>query len=198
MYHVRRTRPCRSTSDHCSLRSESIFGELTRRKRRARLSLFGGVQTWQNWHFPLLIARVRRGSPPKTFPTSSASSKTQSAPAKSESSISASSSGGAGWCGRTSSCGSWWHAGGDEPEWGVSESSFFAWRRLESRVLLVAKTYVALAADGLVAVVLGGEGLQGRLDDTTTEAEDQVEGGLLWRLSVLLSFDPHFAICRLV
>ena len=44
----------------------------------------------------------------------------------------------------------------------------------------VAKTYVALAADGLVAVVLGGKGLQGRLNDTTTEAEDQVEGRLLW------------------
>jgi hypothetical protein len=40
-------------------------------------------------------------------------------------------------------------------------------------------TYVALAADGLFAVVLGGKGLQGRLDDTTTETEDQVEGGLL-------------------
>lgn len=44
----------------------------------------------------------------------------------------------------------------------------------------VAKTYVALAADGLVAVVLGGKGLEGRLNDTTTEAEDQVEGRLLW------------------
>ncbi len=64
--------------------------------------------------------------------------------------------------------------------------------------MLVAKTYVALAADGLVAVVLGGKGLEGRLNDTTTEAEDQVEGGLLWRLSVFLSCDPHFAICRLV
>lgn len=39
---------------------------------------------------------------------------------------------------------------------------------------------VALAADGLVAVVLGGEGLQGRLNDTTTETEDQVESGLLF------------------
>ncbi|PWY95525.1 hypothetical protein BO94DRAFT_128866 [Aspergillus sclerotioniger CBS 115572] len=41
-------------------------------------------------------------------------------------------------------------------------------------------TYVALAADGLLAVVLGGEGLQGGLDDTTTETEDQVESGLLY------------------
>jgi hypothetical protein len=38
---------------------------------------------------------------------------------------------------------------------------------------------VALAADHLVAVVLGGQGLEGGLDDTTTEAEDQVESRLL-------------------
>jgi hypothetical protein len=49
----------------------------------------------------------------------------------------------------------------------------------------VAKTYVALAADGLVAVVLGGKGLEGRLNDTTTEAEDQVEGRLLWWVLVI-------------
>lgn len=62
----------------------------------------------------------------------------------------------------------------------------------------VAKTYVALAADGLVAVVLGGEGLEGRLDDTTTKAEDQVEGRLLWRSSVFLfSEDSRLAICRI-
>jgi hypothetical protein len=41
------------------------------------------------------------------------------------------------------------------------------------------KTYVALAADGLLAVVLGGKGLQGGLDDTTTQAQDEVKGGLL-------------------
>jgi len=41
-------------------------------------------------------------------------------------------------------------------------------------------TYVALSADGLVAVVLGGKGLERRLNDTTTETEDQVEGRLLW------------------
>lgn len=40
-------------------------------------------------------------------------------------------------------------------------------------------TYVALAANHLVAVELGGKSLKGWLDDTTTEAEDQVEGGLL-------------------
>ena len=38
---------------------------------------------------------------------------------------------------------------------------------------------VALAADHLVAVVLGSQGLEGGLDDTTTEAEDQVESRLL-------------------
>jgi hypothetical protein len=54
-----------------------------------------------------------------------------------------------------------------------------------SRGWCVAKTYVALAADGLVAVVLGGKGLEGRLNDTTTETEDQVEGRLLWRLLVI-------------
>lgn len=41
------------------------------------------------------------------------------------------------------------------------------------------KAGVALAADVLLAVVLGGEGLKGRLDDTTTETEDEVESGLL-------------------
>jgi hypothetical protein len=41
------------------------------------------------------------------------------------------------------------------------------------------ETSVALAADVLLTVVLGGEGLEGRLDDTTTETEDQVESGLL-------------------
>lgn len=40
-------------------------------------------------------------------------------------------------------------------------------------------TYVALAADHLVAVELGGESLQGGLNQTTTETEDQVESGLL-------------------
>lgn len=40
-------------------------------------------------------------------------------------------------------------------------------------------TYVALAADGLLAVVLGGKSLKGGLDDTTTQTEDQVKGGLL-------------------
>ena len=53
---------------------------------------------------------------------------------------------------------------------------------------VVAKTYVALAADGLVAVVLGGKGLERGLNDTTTEAEDQVEGGLLWWVLVIQGF----------
>jgi hypothetical protein len=38
---------------------------------------------------------------------------------------------------------------------------------------------VALAADHLVAVVLGSERLERRLDDATTETEDQVESRLL-------------------
>jgi hypothetical protein len=41
------------------------------------------------------------------------------------------------------------------------------------------ETSVALAADHLVAVELGGQSLQGGLDDTTTETEDQVESGFL-------------------
>lgn len=44
-------------------------------------------------------------------------------------------------------------------------------------------TYVALAADHLVAVELGGQSLERGLDDTTTEAENQVEGGLLFNPS---------------
>ena len=44
---------------------------------------------------------------------------------------------------------------------------------------VVTKTYVALAADGLVAVVLGGKSLEGRLNDTTTETEHQVKSRLL-------------------
>lgn len=41
------------------------------------------------------------------------------------------------------------------------------------------KTYVALAADVLLAVVLGGEGLERGFNDTTTETEDKVKGGFL-------------------
>jgi hypothetical protein len=41
------------------------------------------------------------------------------------------------------------------------------------------ETGVALAADHLVAVELGGKSLERRLNDTTTEAEDQVESRLL-------------------
>jgi len=41
------------------------------------------------------------------------------------------------------------------------------------------KAGVALAADHLVAVELGGQSLERGFDDTTTETEDQVEGRLL-------------------
>jgi hypothetical protein len=37
------------------------------------------------------------------------------------------------------------------------------------------ETHVALSADHLVAVELGGEGLERGLDDTTTETENKVE-----------------------
>lgn len=40
-------------------------------------------------------------------------------------------------------------------------------------------TYVALAADHLVAVELGGQGLERGLNQTTAETEDQVQGRLL-------------------
>jgi len=39
--------------------------------------------------------------------------------------------------------------------------------------------YIALAADHLLAVELGGESLQRGLNDTTTQAEDEVESRLL-------------------
>jgi hypothetical protein len=42
-----------------------------------------------------------------------------------------------------------------------------------------------LAANHLVLVVLASEGLEGRLDDSTAEAEDEVEGRLL--LDVVVS-----------
>jgi len=42
------------------------------------------------------------------------------------------------------------------------------------------KAGVALSADHFVAVVLGGEGLERWLNDTTTETEDQMEGRLLY------------------
>lgn len=56
-------------------------------------------------------------------------------------------------------------------------------------------TYVALAADHLLAVVLGGQGLQGRLNQTTTETEDQVEGRLLYNSSAFHSRDELHHRC---
>lgn len=59
--------------------------------------------------------------------------------------------------------------------------------RAESRHGLDGKPYVALAADHLVAVELAGQSLQRRLDYTTTETEDKVEGRLLFsRISLPL------------
>ena len=40
------------------------------------------------------------------------------------------------------------------------------------------ETGVALSADHLIAVVLGSQGLQGRLDDTSSETEDQLHAGV--------------------
>jgi len=54
---------------------------------------------------------------------------------------------------------------------------------------------VALAADSLVTVVLGGEGLEGGLDDTTAETEDEVKSGLL--LSWETSCQPVCSILRI-
>ena len=81
----------------------------------------------------------------------------------------ASSLGAIGWCGRISSFCSWWHGVGDGPV-----------------ILLIIWlddmgwwTYVALSADHLIAVELGGKSLERGLNKTTTEAENQVEGRLL-------------------
>jgi len=41
------------------------------------------------------------------------------------------------------------------------------------------QTCVALSADHLVNVVLGGENLQGRLDNPATETEDEMKSGFL-------------------
>lgn len=49
----------------------------------------------------------------------------------------------------------------------------------DSIAVIGQETYVALAADHLVAVELGGQSLERGLDDATTQTEDQMEGGLL-------------------
>jgi hypothetical protein len=104
----------------------------------------------------------------------------------SESSISTSSWGGAGWCDRTSSCAVGY----------VSPCIFLSCHSSSNPRSFAKKvgncdgvTYavdsprwqacVALAADHLVAVVLGGKGLERWLNDATTETEDQVESRLL-------------------
>lgn len=95
--------------------------------------------------------------------------------------ISTSSWGAAGWCGRTSSYGSWWHEGEDEPNHSQSqyELNSHAGQVYPRRPEFGSRTYVALAADALLAVVLGGKSLERGFDDTTTETEDKVKGGLL-------------------
>ena len=56
---------------------------------------------------------------------------------------------------------------------------------LSAVVCLGGKSGVALTADHLVAVVLTGKNHEGGLDHTTTEAENEVKGGLL--LDVVVS-----------
>lgn len=48
------------------------------------------------------------------------------------------------------------------------------------RTVEVGESYVALAADHLVAIELGGESLERGLNDTTTETEDEVKSRLLY------------------
>lgn len=38
-------------------------------KKKSSSKAFDGIQTWQCWHFPLPIIRVRRSNPPKKAPT---------------------------------------------------------------------------------------------------------------------------------
>lgn len=52
-------------------------------------------------------------------------------------------------------------------------------------------TYVALSADHLVAVKLGGKGLERWLDDTTTETEHKVQSRFLQTRFISLGFQ-HF------
>lgn len=47
------------------------------------------------------------------------------------------------------------------------------------------QTGVALSADHLLAVVLGGKGLERGFDDATSETEDQMEGRFLFVKAVL-------------
>lgn len=42
------------------------------------------------------------------------------------------------------------------------------------------ETYVAFPANHLVAIVLASQSLEGRLDDTTAETEDEMEGRFLY------------------
>lgn len=44
------------------------------------------------------------------------------------------------------------------------------------------QTGVALSADHLLAVVLGGEGLERGLDNTTTETEDEMKSRFLFKI----------------
>jgi len=59
-------------------------------------------------------------------------------------------------------------------------------------------TYVALAADHLLTVVLGGKGLKGGFDDATTETKDKMESRFLSvDTQVSISILPRIPISQL-
>jgi hypothetical protein len=70
---------------------------------------------------------------------------------------------------------------GDGPVFNQSQGS----KLVDPRV-----TYVALSADHLLAVELGGESLERWLDDTTTETENKVECRFLKYFSQPLGPEP--------
>lgn len=83
-----------------------------------------------------------------------------------------------------------WRKAGVAPSLSVSCVSA-SWWRPAHRVLSVVKD--PLSADHLVAIVLHSQGLEGGLDETTTETEDQVESGFLFsHVSDCLSSDNSY------
>lgn len=59
-------------------------------------------------------------------------------------------------------------------------------------------TYVALAADHLLTIVLGGKGLKGGFNNATTEAKDKMESRFLFvDTQVSISILPQIPISQL-
>lgn len=59
-------------------------------------------------------------------------------------------------------------------------------------------TYVALAADHLLTVVLGGKGLKGGFNNATTETKDKMESRFLFvNTQVSISILPRIPISQL-